>query len=63
MKIVQTLPDGTRILSNGFKLLPPIANGKKLNDMTDAERKAWNDRLMKHLSENMTAFYRKEGLI
>lgn len=59
MNVIKTLPDGTRILSNGFKLLPSIANGKKLNDMTDAERKAWNDRLMENLGKSMTAFYRE----
>ena len=59
MNVSEVLPDGTLVLSNGFKLLPSIANGKKLNDMTDAERKAWNDRLMENLGKSMTAFYRE----
>lgn len=59
MEIVETLADGTRILSNGFRLLPSVGtlpSGKPipLNEMTESQRSEWNDRLMKKLSRDMS---------
>ena len=64
LKIVERLPDGTRILEDGSKLLPSVATmpdgtEKRLIDMTEEEYKAWNDRLMERLSRDMTDYYRE----
>ena len=65
LTVVETLEDGTRILSNGFKLLPsvgtlPDGTEKNLIDMTPEEWKDWHDRLEKNFNACMNAFYREE---
>ena len=62
MKVVERLPDGTRVFEDGSKALPSIARmpdgtQKRLIDMTEEEYKAWNDRIMERLGEGMSEFY------
>lgn len=64
--VKEKLSDGTLILSNGFKILPalgtmPDGTKKKLHDMTAVERQTWEQRLMKSVGENLSAFYRNAG--
>lgn len=63
LKVVERLPDGTRVFEDGSKARPSIAtmpdgSEKRLIDMTPEEYKAWNDRIMERLGRDMTDFYR-----
>lgn len=58
-KILNTLPDGTRILSNGFRLMPSViqrsdGSTKRLTDMKPDEYRDWNARLMDELGKTMS---------
>ena len=61
-KVVERLPDGTRIFEDGSRALPskarmPDGGYKKLIDMDPEEYKEWNDRAMERLGRGMSEFY------
>lgn len=63
MKVVERLPDGTRIFEDGSRALPSVAtmpdgSEKRLIDMTSEEYEAWNDRIMERLGRDMTDFFK-----
>ena len=62
LKVVERLPDGTRIFEDGSRAAPSMArmpdgSYKKLIDMSEEEYKAWNDRIMERLGRGMSEFY------
>lgn len=62
-KIIEVLPDGTRVLDNGMKLRPSMVDfgGERglvrLDSMTEQERDEWETNLMKKVGKGMTEFY------
>lgn len=65
LKVVERLPDGTRVFEDGSKALPSVArmpdsSEKRLIDMTENEYRAWNNRIMGRLGRDMSDFYRAE---
>lgn len=65
LKVVERLPDGTRIFEDGSKALPSVArtsdgSEKRLIDMTETEYTAWNNRIMGRLGRDISDFYRAE---
>lgn len=62
LKVVERLPDGTRIFEDGSRALPSVARmpdgtQKRLIDMSPEEYKEWNDRIMDRLGRGMSEFY------
>lgn len=62
LKVVERLPDGTRIFEDGSRALPSVArmpdgSYKRLMDMDPDEYKEWNDRIMERLGRGMSEFY------
>ena len=63
LKVVERLPDGTRIFEDGSRALPSVAcmpdgTEKRLVDMDKKEYTAWNNGLLDRLSRDMSDFYR-----
>lgn len=63
LKVVERLPDGTRIFEDGSRALPSVAcmpdgTEKKLIDMTREEYAVWNDGILNRLSRDMSDFCR-----
>lgn len=63
LKVVERLPDGTRIFEDGSRALPSVAtmpdgSEKLLQDMTEKEYSDWNGRVLEYLSREMSDFYR-----
>lgn len=57
--VTKVLPDGTRILSNGFRLMPSVVqksdgSTKRLIDMEPDEYRDWNARLINELGKAMS---------
>ena len=66
-KVIERLPDGTRIFEGGWRAGPstgtmPDGTDKKLIDMTPEEYEAWNTRLMERLGREMTEFYNRKAM-
>ncbi len=63
LKVVERLPDGTRIFEDGSRALPsvtcmPDGSNKRLIDMDEKEYTAWNNGLLDRLGRDMSDFYR-----
>lgn len=63
LKVVERLPDGTRVFEDGSRALPSVAcmpdgTEKKLVDMNREEYAVWNDGILNRLSRDMSDFYR-----
>jgi hypothetical protein len=63
LKVVERLPDGTRIFEDGSRALPsvvcmPDGTEKRLMDMDEKEYTSWNNGLLDRLSRDMSDFYR-----
>lgn len=62
-KIIEVLPDGTRVLDNGFKLRPSMVDfgGERglvrLDSLSPEERDEWERGLMKKVGRGMSDFY------
>ena len=66
-KVIERLPDGTRIFEGGWKAGPsvgtlPDGTEKKLIDMTQEEYEEWNSRLMEDLGRHMTEFGNRRAM-
>lgn len=67
LKVVERLPDGTRIFEDGSKALPSVAcmpdgSEKRLVDMTHEEYSGWNEGILDRLSRDMSDFYRNNTI-
>lgn len=65
MKVVEVLPDGTKVFENGQKALPSVveyADGtqRRLDSFTPEEKKEWLDKLMKNTGRIMSDFIYNE---
>ena len=63
LKVVEILPDGTRVFENGWKALPSMVDfgGERglvrLDSMTEEERDEWERNLMKKVGKGMSEYY------
>ncbi len=63
LEIVEVLPDGTRVLENGWKLAPSVVDfddgrGKvRIDSLTTEERREWERGLMNKVGKSMSAYY------
>lgn len=63
LEVVEVLPDGTRVLENGWKLAPSVVDlgdgrGKvRIDSLTPEERQRWERGLMDKVGRSMSAFY------
>lgn len=62
IEVIETLADGTTILSNGFRLLPSVGKigGErvKLTEMSPAQREQWQAALLTSLGAAMSDYYK-----
>lgn len=62
LKVVEVLPDGTRVFENGFKARPSMIDcGERglirLDSLSPEERAKWEENLMKKVGKGMSDFY------
>ena len=63
LKVVEVLPDGTRVFENGCKARPSMIDfgGERglvrLDSLTPEERDKWEEGLMKKVGKGMSDFY------
>lgn len=68
LKCVEVLPDGTRVLENGFKIAPSkvcFGDGEKtvlLDKMPLEQREQWENNLMARVGRAMSGFYQSMGV-